>query len=703
MAPMLTQRAFLAMTLGAALALTPAAASFAAPTAGETSPGDVHHITDDGNPWDDWFDWWPWPNKPTPTPTPTPTPSVTGEPAPVTPTVGPTSAPAPGGPFEQPAPVRGDHIDGNRTRAAYDYANAIRESVTIDASFDSDNDGRNDKIVMDIIRPREMADKGIDAPVVMVASPYFTSLGRGAKGEKKSYDRDGNLELFPLWLDNYFVERGYAVVAVDTIGTGRSNGCSDIGGPNDIASVTDAIRWLNGKGSATYLAGGRGTARADWSTGSVGMIGKSYDGTVANGAAATGVDGLKTIVPVNAISSWYDYTRINGINYRPRYMSTLGQAVANNPRKCAGLHDRITRDTDAGLGMNNAWRERDYVKDARNVKSSVLLVHGQHDFNVFMENAGNWHTELTKHGVPMSVYLTQAEHKDPFDINRREWVDYLHEWFDYWLSGLSTGTMSGPLSRVEHNLNTFTKDATWPVGDKVNIPLSQGIVGGGSTARLEPNRSRTSRLIDNPSQTRDDRVMYVSGRLDRDVRLSGESSITMRIKTNASTLPLAVKVVDYGRAERYDSTRKSGGESCWGGETRTDNPCYPNQHNTGRVTDSGVIASGWLNTSFRDGIDREQSIPRGRWFDVTVPIMASDNIVKSGHTFGVMITTTDVDLRGNVRADDGVEIDLDSITFNANMIGADQLTRAGVAGTAPEGTIEAVDTEVAMTDLRNVN
>ena len=42
------------------------------------------------------------------------------------------------------------------------------------------------------------------------------------------------------------------------------------------------------------------------------MIGKSWDGTIANGVAATGVEGLKTIVPISAISSWYDYTATRG-------------------------------------------------------------------------------------------------------------------------------------------------------------------------------------------------------------------------------------------------------------------------------------------------------------------------------------------------------------------------------------------------------
>ena len=49
------------------------------------------------------------------------------------------------------------------------------------------------------------------------------------------------------------------------------------------------------------------------------MIGKSYDGTLSNGVAATGVEGLKTIVPVSAISSWYLYSRTGGIRNNTNY------------------------------------------------------------------------------------------------------------------------------------------------------------------------------------------------------------------------------------------------------------------------------------------------------------------------------------------------------------------------------------------------
>ena len=42
------------------------------------------------------------------------------------------------------------------------------------------------------------------------------------------------------------------------------------------------------------------------------MMGTSYNGTIPIAAATTGVDGLAAIVPIAAISDWYDYYRANG-------------------------------------------------------------------------------------------------------------------------------------------------------------------------------------------------------------------------------------------------------------------------------------------------------------------------------------------------------------------------------------------------------
>ena len=42
------------------------------------------------------------------------------------------------------------------------------------------------------------------------------------------------------------------------------------------------------------------------------MIGTSYDGTLPIGAATLGVDGLKAIVPIAGVSSYYDHRRSYG-------------------------------------------------------------------------------------------------------------------------------------------------------------------------------------------------------------------------------------------------------------------------------------------------------------------------------------------------------------------------------------------------------
>ena len=65
------------------------------------------------------------------------------------------------------------------------------------------------------------------------------------------------------------------------------------------------------------------------------MVGTSYNGTLPNQVATTGVEGLKTIIPVSAISSWYDYYRANGLVVAP-HSNTRG----------AGENDYLGEDTD---------------------------------------------------------------------------------------------------------------------------------------------------------------------------------------------------------------------------------------------------------------------------------------------------------------------------------------------------------------------
>ena len=75
-----------------------------------------------------------------------------------------------------------------------------------------------DRVAADIVRPREPRRPRV--PVIMDASPYYPCCGRGNESELKTYDgRRRPRQKFPLFYDNYFVPRGYAVVLVDLAGT----------------------------------------------------------------------------------------------------------------------------------------------------------------------------------------------------------------------------------------------------------------------------------------------------------------------------------------------------------------------------------------------------------------------------------------------------------------------------------------------------
>ena len=129
--------------------------------------------------------------------------------------------------------------------------------------------------------------------------------------------------------------RGYAVVLGESIGTFNSDGCPTVGDRVETLGTKAVIDWLNGR---TRFDAVGNEVEADWTTGAVGMTGVSYNGTLPNQVATTGVEGLETIIPVSAISSWYDYYRANGLVVAP-HLETQG----------VGENGYLGEDTDARL------------------------------------------------------------------------------------------------------------------------------------------------------------------------------------------------------------------------------------------------------------------------------------------------------------------------------------------------------------------
>jgi X-Pro dipeptidyl-peptidase len=219
-------------------------------------------------------------------------------------------------------------VAGGETQEAFGYTDAIRQRVLVPSDFDSDGDGVGDVIAMDIMRPAA-SDQGMKVPVIVDASPYYSTLGRGNESQLKVDGADGLLAQWPLFLDNYFVPRGYAVALVDMTGTNHSTGCPTVQGYTDNQAAVMAIDWLNGRRPG-YDQNGNPVTAASWHDGRTGMIDKSYDGSLAAAAATTGVAGLTTVVTESGPYQYYDYTRSNGVIQRGNhYLSSLASAVTN--------------------------------------------------------------------------------------------------------------------------------------------------------------------------------------------------------------------------------------------------------------------------------------------------------------------------------------------------------------------------------------
>ena len=152
-----------------------------------------------------------------------------------------------------------------------------------------------DRVSVKVMRPK--TDPNVKVPVIYEMSPYRAGLKDVPvyNVDEELYAYEGkpygavNLGSY----GNYYVPRGYAVILGESIGTGKSDGCPTTGDEQEILGTKSVIDWVNGRAKA-YTENGE-EVKAEWSTGNVGMTGVSYNGTLPNAVATTGVEGLKQL------------------------------------------------------------------------------------------------------------------------------------------------------------------------------------------------------------------------------------------------------------------------------------------------------------------------------------------------------------------------------------------------------------------------
>jgi X-Pro dipeptidyl-peptidase len=559
------------------------------------------------------------------------------------------------------------------TAATYDYASAIRERV-----FIPQNSGEH--IAVDVIRPNAPGP----FPAIVDASPYWTSLCRGLNNEcMGDPSGDGKNDRFPLFIDNYFVPRGYAVVLAQMTGTGyNTDGCPDHGGPQAIAGMKSVITWLNGQ---------------TWHNGSSAMIGKSYDGTLANGVAATGVAGLKTIVPESAISDWYDYSRTGGIrtvgNNYPTSLNTaiMTPSVSGAPDRrsaCAPVNtDMDAADGDETGDRNAFWDARDYAKDVGKVKAAVFAVHGFQDDNVTMSQLWPWWNGLEAAGVPRKLWLLRAGHTDPFDSRRAVFVDTLHRWFDHWLYGIDNGIMDEPRVTIEDSKDIWGQYADWPVPGTADVdvflrgtdPATPGALRGAGGAAGNsvafvgragnpPNADTT--YVNTPTGAQAERHVFLSPPLASDVRLSGRAVLDLHAALDKTQSNLGVILVDYSATPFTEITRNGDGISqvagtCtdWGVSSQWDKACYLDIAKPVQSVTQWRVTRGILDSSNRDSLTTATAAVPGQSYTFTIPTEPTEHTFQAGHQIGVIVVGNLLGAAGTPGAQISVDTQLSKIAL----------------------------------------
>lgn len=527
-------------------------------------------------------------------------------------------APVSAGAQRLPTPV---FLDGE-AQPVFATGDVVRESLRVEAEVDSDRDGANDQVHVEIARPRETQD-GLRVPVVYQISPYYA-------GGNDITNHDVDVELYVpgkpqpriTWrYEDYFLSRGFAVVYAESLGSGLSTGCPTTGGSAETLGAKAVVDWLNGRARARD-ASGRQVA-ADWTTGRTAMMGVSYNGTLANAVASTGVEGLETIVPIAAISNWYDYYRENGAvvapgGYQGEDADVLAEYVYTRADRevCRPVIDELAAGQDRLTGdYSDFWDERNYLNDVDRVRASVLAVHGLSDWNVTVSQVAKWYTELKRHGVERKLWLHQSGHTDPYLLRRQEWLSTLNRWFSHYLYGLDNGVTEEPKVTIQREDGSWAQERDWPAPSvgQVTLRPGQGGSGRGELGVSRPGRPVFERLTDDATKTVEElvdapsspnRLSYATAQARQPVRLSGTPVVDLRIAFDRPAANVTAVLVDrapdgtshvitrgwtdpqnrsdIGRTNPSDRVRRIGCRSncsrrtmCWPRGTRSSSCCCP--------------------------------------------------------------------------------------------------------------------------------
>lgn len=603
------------------------------------------------------------------------------------------------------------HYFNRKSLATFSTHDVIREVVYVESRVDTDKDGLPDLVKVSVIRPRYDGQ----VPTLMTASPYHQGTNDKAS-DKALYKMEGELEVKPAHtieleepklnvvephgqaevvseaeeklshinssytLNDYFLPRGFANLYVSGLGTKDSQGLMTNGDYQQIEAYKNVIDWLNGRCRAFTDHTRKRQVKADWSNGKVATTGISYLGTMSNGLATTGADGLEVIIAEAGISSWYNYYRENGLVTSPggypgedfdslaelTYSRNLlaGDYIRGNGAHQADL-EKVKEKLDRKTGdYNQFWHDRNYLLNAHKVQAEVVFTHGSQDWNV----------------KPLHVY--QMFHALPTHINKHLFFHHgAHVYMNNWQSIDFRESMNALLSKKLLGLDSSyqlptviwqdnTVPQTWQRLDDFGKQDGLHTFSLGAEEKVIQNQydqtnferyGKTYQTFNTELYQGKANQITIDLPVSQDIHLNGRVELKLRVKSSTNKGLLSAQVLQLGQQkylQPYPAVQS----------VRTiDNGRYHMLENLCELpfnpSAQRVITKGYLNLQNRDDLLTIEEIQPNEWMDFKLELQPTIYKLKEGDTLRLVLYTTDFEITIRDNTDYHLTVDLAQSTI----------------------------------------
>ncbi len=440
-------------------------------------------------------------------------------------------------------------------------------------------------LLADVFRPE--GAPGERFPVIMNLGPYQKDK---VWLPPEDLEEEGNEYMNwetanPMW----WCPRGYALLRVDTRGTGKSPGKCEPSSYQEALDSYDCVEWI---------------ARREWCNGSVGTLGISYHAAFQWRLANLQPPSLKAIMPWEGRADQYRDQAYHGGIFAMGFIgqwaiSTMAHHLLGRPRSynpdsfnTSLLYDYMRKDLDS-----EEWRKN----SAQWEKIKVPLYSVGNWGGFAMHLRGNTEGYMCAASEHKKLRIHTGSHFHPFHAEEAR-IDQLR-WFDYWLKGIDTGVMDEPPVKLEIRTGgsrkpyAFRYENEWPLArtrwTKMHLRIDAATPTGrdgveGALVPDAPAREGQVEYSSGPGHYRPvsgrSGASFVTAPLEEDVEVTGPIVLNLWVSSSSEDMDI------YATLRNIDPQGRDVEEVGQRGEP------------------VACVTKGWLRASHRK-LDAERTLP----------------------------------------------------------------------------------------------